>query len=76
MAKTASTTNKLDWSVIDFNNPEVQTIIKKMFDDIGFIRDQALVEIKELSRERRGIIEQIEKRADDDKIQAILKNIK
>ena len=76
MALKVSKNHKLDWSDIDFENPKVQRIVKNMLSEIGSIRDQALVEIKRLSNERRGIIQQIEKRADNDKIRAILSKIK
>jgi uncharacterized protein YeeX (DUF496 family) len=65
-----------NWSRVDFNNAQVQAILKKMMAKISDIQDQALADLAKLKKEKKEIIAKIEKRSDDEKIQAILKKIK
>jgi len=72
-----ATTKKINsWSDVDLSNPKIRTLAEKTIGKINDIYYQAMVELARLTKQKKELIAKIEKRADDEKIQNILKNIK
>lgn len=72
-----ATTKKINsWSDVDLSNPKIRAIAIKAIGKMNELYYQAMAELARLTKQKKELIAKIEKRADDEKIQNILKNIK
>ena len=75
-AQAKTKIKEFDWTGIDPTNPKVQKILKQMVKDINAIRQNALTELNRLNKQRRQILEKIDRRNAEKKIRDILSGIK